>query len=290
MKEKIMRCALSQYSRIINEDHLFLTAQMHFYQLSMPLLALAAIHEKQHYRKIQDYMEHILNNCNNWEYEIPENVQLWILGRMLLAAKMQKDSIHFNKYKNQLAERLVKEHEKCVFIGWAYAYLALADKASYQANRQQLYYYAELARANFKQDKTKANDYVWTLVMNLFASSQAKDQEDYQLYLKMLRSLSKTSSLKEVVVLVPENDYRQWLVSIARTAFQFMQDKDSLTELPANYASEIESMDTMLAWANEINAFSKQDAYNSNRFQAFALDGKNEVKAEENFDSPKSRL
>lgn len=49
--------------------------------------------------------------------------------------------------------------------------------------------------------------------------------------------------------MVPEDDYRQWLRSVVRAAFQLRNDQANLIELPADSSKQITTKDTMLAWA-----------------------------------------
>ena len=72
-------------------------------------------------------------------------------------------------------------------------------------------------------------------------------------------------------LLVPESDYRQWLVSLERYSFAIMNDQNSLDELEAINSPEVDSFDSMLGWANTLVMPAPptvKNAENPNRFHS----------------------
>jgi len=282
MKEQVIQFASKQYQEITSNQEV--SPQDRLYQLSMPLLALATVNDEG-YDKVFQSMETILRDP---DAKIANNWKLWMLGRMVLAAKLQKDTYHFHLYQHQLDCLLAKPQEEDAITGWAYAYLALSDNMKFLQYQTKLQQYAELARISYEADKTpgKASNYIWTLAMNIFAAAQTNN--DYGTYLSSLRSLSSTSSLEEAIALVPEDDYRQWLRSVVRAAFQLRNDQANLKELPADSSKQITTKDTMLAWANEwsieestTNRLNKASGYNPGHFSNPGNQGAKEAQKQE---------
>ena len=250
MKEEVVKFANVQYQKVINDTSL--TPQQRLYQLSMPLLALATLKDSDGYGNVLSNMELIIKD-NLQLAEIQKPWQLWMLGRMAITSKLASDTLKLAEIKETLSIQLFEYDNKDVITGWAFAYLAAIDKSSYEKCREKLFEYTEFERNSYKQSPTsEASNFVWTLVMNLYASASAGNKEDYLHFLQELKSLTEKNSLKDATLLVPKEDYRQWLVSMARNSFTVMKDETSLNELENINEPEIESLDSMLAWANEI--------------------------------------
>lgn len=250
MQEEVIHFAHTQYKKIIHDKTL--TPQQRLYQFSMPLLALATVKENTGYSTILSNMASILND-DAQRTQIQKPWELWMLGRMAIAAKLAGDKERLPEIKNALYAQLRQHDAKDVITGWAFAYFAAIDVDSYQQSRLKLMEYTDLARSNYMQNpKAEASNFIWTLVMNLYASANAGNTEDYQYFIHELKTATEKNSLKETTLLVPVDDYRQWLVSVARVSFKRMNDEVSLKELESIHAPTISDSDSMLAWANEI--------------------------------------
>ncbi|MBA2655865.1 MAG: hypothetical protein H0U70_02655 [Tatlockia sp.] len=268
MKEEIVQFAKVHNQKIINDTSLSLQDKL--YQLSMPLLALATLKDSDAYGDVLSNMELIIKG-NEQLPLIQKPWQLWMLGRMALASKLADDKLKLAEFKEMLSIQLFENDNKDVITGWAFAYLAAIDKSSYEKYREKLFEYSEFARNNYKSSPTtEASNFVWTLVMNLYASASAENKEDYLWFLHELKILTEMNSLKEATLLVPKEDYRQWLVSMARYSFTIMKDETSLNELININEPKIESLDSMLAVANEIllSAFALNKTNNPYSFYA----------------------
>lgn len=249
MKSSVIKFARVEYRKI--KDNLALTPQQRLYQLSMPLLAMATLKETSDYKKILVDMEQILSD-KSAVTQIEKPWQLWMMGRMAVSSKLVGDTEKLRQIKAQLTVQLFEHDNKDVITGWAFAYLASLDDKSYQKCREKLFEYEELERINYNSNPQKeASNLVWTLVMNLYASANT-GKEDYTSFLSELTELSDKKTLTDTSLLVPESDYRQWLVSLERYSFAIMKDHNSLDELKAINSPEIDSFDSMLGWANRI--------------------------------------
>lgn len=247
MRASVIQFAKDEYSKILNNPAL--NPQQQLYQSSMPLLALATLKESADYLKILADMEHILNDESKVS-RIDKSWQMWMLGRMVLASKLAANPEKLTQLKKQLATELLKNDNKEVISAWAIAYLASIDEASYQQLREKLLEYTRLEHERYSANPSKeASNFVWTLTMNLYAAANS-GKKDYADFLNQLIGLTK--SLKETSLLVPESDYRQWLVSVQRFAFALMGDLKSLKALPAINSSTVNNFDSMLAWANTL--------------------------------------
>lgn len=248
-KSAVIQYARIEYQKI--KQNPSLAPQQRLYQLSMPLLAVATVKEPHDYKKILADMTHILND-ESMASQIEKPWQLWMMGRMALASKLVGDTEQLKQMKEQLTTQLFEQDNKDVLTGWAFAYLASLDEESYQQCREKLFEYKQLEQTQYRNNpKQEASNYVWTLVMNLYASANA-GQEDYVSFLTELTELTEKKSLEDTSLLVPESDYRQWLVSLERYSFALMHDQNSLDELKAINKSEIDSFDSMLGWANAL--------------------------------------
>ncbi|HHU0102121.1 TPA: hypothetical protein ACT9MP_002828 [Legionella pneumophila] len=266
MKHSVLKFAMAEYQKI--KDNHSLTPQQRLYQLSMPLLATATLKEANDYEKILSDMEEILND-ESAVSQIEKPWQLWMMGRMAVASKLAGDKEKFKQIKEQLTTQLFENDNKDVITGWAFAYLASLDEESYQKCREKLFEYNQLERINYNNNPEKeASSFVWTLVMNLYASANA-GKEDYTSFLTELIELTENRTLKDTSLLVPESDYRQWLVSLERYSFAIMNDQNSLNELKAINSPEVDSFDSMLGWANTLTMpvlSTIKNAENPNRF------------------------
>ncbi|ASQ46603.1 hypothetical protein [Legionella clemsonensis] len=271
MKNSVIKFARVAYQKI--KDNHSLTPQERLYQLSMPLLAVAALKEVNDYKKILADMEQILNDKSALS-QIEKPWQLWMMGRMALASKLIGDTEKLKLIQEMLTTQLFENDKKDVITGWAFAYLASLDEESYQKCREKLFEYSKLERINYHNNPEKeASSFVWTLVMNLYASANA-GKEDYINFLTELTELTDKKTLKDTSLLVPESDYRQWLVSLQRYSFVLMDDQNSLDELKAINSPEVDSFDSMLGWANTLmipNITTIKNAVNPNRFYSKEL-------------------
>ncbi|CEK09167.1 hypothetical protein [Legionella hackeliae] len=249
MKPYVIEFAKAEYQKI-KENHK-LAPQQQLYQLSMPLLALATLKETSDYEKILVDMEQILS-MESTASQIEKPWQLWMMGRIAVAAKLAGDAEKLKQIKGKLTTQLFENDNKDVITGWAFAYLASLDEESYQKCREKLFEYKKLEEAQYiKAPEKEASSYVWTLVMNLYASANA-GKEDYVIYLTELKELTDKKTLQDTSLLVPESDYRQWLVSLERYSFAVMKDQSSLDELTAINSPKVDSFDSMLGWANTL--------------------------------------
>lgn len=250
MKEQVIQFAHIQYQHILSDTTL--PPQQRLYQLSMPLLALATLKDHDGYRHVLAEMEFILND-DQQKSQIQKPWKLWMTGRMAMASKLAGNTLKLNAIKETLSIQLVESDNNDVITGWAVAYLAAIDKHSYEKCREKLFAYTEFARNSYKENPANAaSNFVWTLVMNLYAAANAANAEDYFYFQQKLKNLTESNSLKDTASLVPDEDYRLWLVSMARCSFQLMKDEASLNELENVNKSEVNSLDAMLASANEI--------------------------------------
>jgi len=249
MKEQIMKFAHIQYQNILSDATLL--PQQQLYQLSMPLLALATLKDNDGYGHILADMEFVLNDDQR-KSQIQKPWQLWMGGRMAMAAKLAGDTLKLEAIKETLSSQLFEYDSKDVITGWAVAYLAAIDKHSYEKCRKRLFLHAEFVGNSYKENPAnEASNFVWTLVMSLYAAASTANRNDYCFFQQKLKNLTKSNSLKETAQLVPDEDYRQWLISIARYSFQMMKDEASLAEIKNTNKSEVNSLDSMLALANE---------------------------------------
>lgn len=249
MKSSVIEFARTGYKKI-EEDHL-LTPQQRLYQSSMPLLAVATLKETKDYESILADMEKILSD-KSIASQIEKPWQLWMMGRMAVATKLVGEEQKLKQIKETLTEELFENGNKDVITGWAFAYLASLDEESYQKCREKLLEYKKLEEERYnKAPEKEASSYVWTLVMNLYASANS-GKEDYVNFLTELKELTENKTQESTSMLVPESDYRQWLVSLERYSFAIMDDQDSLDELKSINSSKIDSFDSMLGWANAL--------------------------------------
>ncbi|MBA2650866.1 MAG: hypothetical protein H0U73_01145 [Tatlockia sp.] len=249
MKSSVLKFARAEYQKI--EQNHSLVPQQRLYQLSMPLLALATLKEANDYKKILADMEQILSD-ESTASQIEKPWQLWMMGRMAIASKLAGDEEKLKQIKEDLTTHLFENDNKDLITGWAFAYLASLDEESYQKCREKLFEYEQLEKAQYiKNPEKEASSYVWTLVMNLYASANA-GKEDYVNFLTELKELTGKKTLADTSLLVPESDYRQWLVSLERYSFANMNDQNSLGELKAINSPEVDSFDSMLGWANSL--------------------------------------
>ncbi len=250
MKEQAIKFAHAQYQNIRNDTTLL--PQQRLYQLSMPLLALATLNDNDGYGHVLADMESILNDCRQ-ESQIQKHMAHWMEGRMAMASKLAGNTLKLKAIKDTLSIQLFESDNKDVITGWAVAYLAAIDKYSYEKCREKLFLYTEFARNSYQENPAnEASNFVWTLVMNLYAAASAANTQDYLYFQQKLKNLSESNSLKDTASLVPNEDYHQWLVSMARYSFKLMKDEASLNELENINISEVNSLDSMLATANEI--------------------------------------
>ena len=249
MKEQVIKFAHIQYQNILSDTTLL--PQQRLYQLSMPLLALATLNDNDGYGDVLEEMEVILND-DQQKSQIQKPWQLWMAGRMALASKLAGNTLKLEAIKETLSNQLVEYGNEDLLTGWAVAYLAAIDKHSYEKCRERLFVCTEFARNIYTENPAnEASNFVWTLVMNLYAAASSTNAEDYFYFQKELKNLTESNSLKDAASLVPEGDYRQWLVSMARYSFQMMKDGANLKELDNINKSEVDSLDSMLAKANE---------------------------------------
>lgn len=249
MKEQVIKFAHIQYQNILSDATLL--PQQRLYQLSMPLLALATLKDNDGYGHVLADMESILND-DQQKSQIQKPWQLWMAGRMALASKLAGNTLKLKAIQETLSIQLFESDNKDMITGWAIAYLAAIDKLSYEKCRERLFVFTEFARSTYKENPThEASNFVWTLVMNLYAAASTANAEDYFYFQQELKNLTESNSLKDTASLVPDEDYRQWLVSMARYSFQMMKDGASLNELESINKSEVNSLDSMLASANE---------------------------------------
>jgi hypothetical protein len=247
-KTEVIQFANNQYLQIKNDKTL--TPQQQVYQLSMPLLALATLKSNKHYEAVMKSIAFVLDD--NFE-KIEKPWQVWMLGRIALASKLANDSARLKEIKYQLFIQLAQHDNKDALTGWGFAYLAALDKDSYQKCRRKLLEYKGLAQNSYNQSpNTEASNFVWTLVMDLYSAASVGNKEDYLYFLQELKSLNEQNSVKESTLLVPNEDYRQWLVSLIRYSFRLMKDEVNFNELESIAKSEVDSLDTMLAWSNEL--------------------------------------
>ena len=222
MKNSVIKFARTEYQKT-KENH-SLAPQQRLYQLSMPLLAMATLKEVNDYEKILADMEQILSEESTVS-KIEKPWQLWMMGRMAVAAKLAGDAEKLKQIKGELTTQLFENDNKDVITGWAFAYLASLDEESYKKCREKLFEYKQFEKIQYtKTPEKEASNYVWTLVMNLYASANA-GKEDYLGFLTDLKELTKKETLEGTNLLVPESDYRQWLVSLERYSFAIMNDQ-----------------------------------------------------------------
>lgn len=272
MKSSVIKFARAEYQKIKEDQSV--TPQQQLYQLSMPLLALATLNETNDYEKISTDMEQILSEESTVSH-IEKPWQLWMMGRMAVAAKLAGGAEKLKQIKEKLTTQLFENDNKDVITGWAFAYLASLDEESYQKCREKLFEYKQLEEAQYvKAPEKEASSYVWTLVMNLYASANA-GKEDYVSFLSELKELTDKKTLEDTSLLVPESDYRQWLVSLERYSFAIMKDQNSLDELKAINSPGVDSFDSMLGWANTLVmpvALTVKNADNPHRFHSPEVD------------------
>lgn len=255
MKEQVIKFAHIQYQNILSDTTLL--PQQRLYQLSMPLLALATLKDNDGYGCVLADMEFILND-DQQKSQIQKAMAHWMAGRMAMASKLAGNTLKLNAIKESLSIQLFEYDRKDVIsndviTGWAVAWLAAIDTHSYEKCRERLFVHTEFARTSYKENPAnEASNFVWTLVMNLYAAANIANAEDYFYFLQQLKNLTDSNSLKDTASLVPDEDYRLWLVSMARYSFQMMKDEASLNELESINKSEVNSLDSMLASANEI--------------------------------------
>jgi hypothetical protein len=250
MKEQVIKFAHIQYQNILSDTTLL--PHQRLYQLSMPLLALATLKDNDGYGQVLADMESVLNN-EQQKSHIQKPWQLWMAGRMALASKLAGNTLKLKTIRETLSIQLFESDNKDVITGWATAYLAAIDKHSYEKCRERLFVHTEFARNSYKENPAnEASNFVWTLVMNLYAAASTANAEDYFYFQKKLKNLTGSNALKDTTSLVPAEDYHQWLVSMARYSFQTMKDEASLNELENINKSEVNSLDAMLASANEL--------------------------------------
>lgn len=250
MKDSIITFAGSEYQKIKHNPAL--NPQDRLYQLSMPLLAYATMKQITEYQTVLADMQQILDNETD-SGKIQKSWQLWMLGRMAVAAKLAGDQQKLSELKTTLSKELSENDTKDIFTGWAFAYLASLDQDTYKQYQAKLSEYDKLERARFDKDPEKeGSNYVWTVVMNLYAAASTNQDDDYAMYKEELINLTPQKSLTATSQLVPMSDFRQWLISFQRYSFTMMQDKASLGELQSINSPTIESLDSMLAWANTL--------------------------------------
>jgi hypothetical protein len=255
MKEQVIKFAHIQYQNILSDKSLL--PQQRLYKLSMPLLALATLKDTDGYEHVLADMEFILND-DQQQSQIQKNWQCWMTGRMALASKLAGNALKLKAIKETLSNQLIESDSRDVIstdviTGWAVAYLASIDKHAYKKCREKLFAYTEFAQTSYNENPAnEASNFVWTLVMNLYAAASTANAEDYFYFQQKLKNLTESNSLKDTALLVPNEDYRLWLVSMARYSFQLMKDDASLNELENINKSEVNSLDSLLASANEI--------------------------------------
>lgn len=245
MKEQIRLYALEQSEQILNNRDW--TGQVKLYQWSMPLLAFASIADKEGYARSLKNMEALLSSET-----IEPSWALWMRGRMVLSAKLIEDEASLEVLKQALARDLFLDAPKAVMTGWAFAYFAALDDESYTLSRGKLFEYTAYGKKLAEEDrKTQGSNYLWTLVMNLFAAASTGNRTDYGYFLQELKNTTEKNTLVDAVSLVPLADYQQWLVGIMRYSMTVMQDEESIRELEHFAApTHVDSFDAMLAVTN----------------------------------------
>lgn len=265
MKKSVIEFAITEHKKI-KEDH-SLKPQEQLYLLSMPLLAMATLKETKDFDEIFADMEQILSDESTIS-QIEKPWELWMMGRMAVAAKLANDTEKLKQIKEKLSTKLFENNnDDDVKTGWAFAYFASLDEESYQKCSEKLFKYKEFEKAYYIQNPNKeASNYVWTLVMNMYASANANKEEDFVGFLTDLKELTEKKTLEETNLLVPESDYRQWLVSLERYSCAIM--KNTLDEPQAMNSPTVDSFDSMLGWANTLTmpASTVKNAEDPNRF------------------------
>jgi hypothetical protein len=249
MREQVIQFANTQYQRIQNNQDLLPRERLT--QLSMLLLAYAAVQEFKEYQSVLEDMKSILSS-DSISTQDNQSWRLWILSRMAVSSKLMDDTVELDSLEKTLRAELLSNNDKEKYQdatrGWAFAYFASIDESLYENSIAILcqYYF------NQKTENTTSNC-VWTLVMTLYASACACHREDYGCILQLLKNITGNNSLKDAIRVVPKNDYRQWLVSIIQCSCALMKDTKTLKELQDFQVSKIENFDDMLAKAYELS-------------------------------------
>lgn len=111
MEEAVLKSALDHYQNILKNA--ILSPQQKLYQLSMPLLAFAAIKKLDGYQDTFCKMEQLLCRFSS---QIEAPWALWMLGRMALASKLIKDFKNLEKIKEELSSTLFQNNLTNIMI------------------------------------------------------------------------------------------------------------------------------------------------------------------------------
>lgn len=209
------------------------------YQRSIPLLVAAMQNNKAQYNVVLPEMlnnlgirdpqqAYTLEEIEPFVQKKGENYTAWLLGRILLSAKLMHDSSTANKV-SLLMQTLLDEAPLQVdaYQAWAQGYLAtfFADTEQYTKYRQRM-----LTATDAIKSQASASDLTWARLVDLQAAAIAKDNTTYRTILHTLQNDHATlhEALSKVI---PKNDYRSWAISLARLAAAEMSDFSTYREL-----------------------------------------------------------
>lgn len=213
---------------------------------SMLLLVSSMQNSSALYEKERNSMKEILSD-KEIKLEMPTRV--WMLGRMVLAAKMINDQDSTQKLSTTLLQQLQTlsaSDDSSPLTGWAWAYLLTAIPDYYQEHVDKLKSYTQ-----DKSEKDYNSTLMWTLVMNLNAAASNTDKETYQYFLTQMINVSPKKTLKSAVDGVPKDDYKYWLLSLLQVSIQLMGDEKNHQDITSLKISESQGtfFDNLLAEA-----------------------------------------
>lgn len=187
--------------------------------------------------------------------QIDKGWQIWMLGRMAIAAKLAGDSDTLQETVARLQGQIKHYGGKNVFTGWAVNYLAAVSPEFYKHYRESLIEFIQLALTNHQQkpgDIYCRNLYIWMLVSAIHAAS-GRNAKDYLAFLTELKAALPNQSLKECISLLPPEHLGRAMVSQLRYSFARMGDAVHLAELPLIRIEEITNFDAFMSVVTEMN-------------------------------------
>lgn len=185
----------------------------------------------------------------------------WMLGRVILAAKLMNDNETLNFWlpkMKAILEKCVKDNTKDEFTAWAWGYLAALDKKEYKAAKKEMLIEAQdLTKLYHKlyqeqqqnvlegksldeKDEAKLqaalSNALWAHVMNLQAAAKDKDGLTFRMILLEIKQIKGSNSVAEALTkgllrTAASNDYPAWAIGIVRLAAETLPDKELFNEL-----------------------------------------------------------
>lgn len=279
------------------------TTDSKIYQLSMPLFAAGLTKNRRQFDDVLKRMQAFLNfesvdtlEASIGEHDLSRSKTAWMLGRVLIAAQELggRDDMVAKLQPVLFAFLQQPDMPKDAMSGWAWAYLLASRPEWYIEHQRELTEATERAQTTAEGDPSTL---LWTLTMNLYAAAKAEklpavpdasasagDADDvfvldmekpearkgpYKTVLGEFKTLTGKDNWEDIVSLVPQSDFRNWMVNTLRLAAVIQGDNDTLKALEPLWQSNV---DNARYQENRMLAHATEEVVEPLRREAAALD------------------